>query len=242
MTKNKRAAALLGLVLAGTAAAAPPLPTPGAVSPTNFAERLRARYPGTEFGAIAGTVWPGVFEVEMGENLAYVDSSGRYFLFGHLYDMQAQRDLTAERDAERRRIAFSRLPLADAFPEIRGKGERRLAVFSDPDCPYCRQLETSLQGLDNVKIYRFLLPLAALHPEARAKAISVWCAPDPLKAWQGLLRGDAPPPTEIKIYGTPTLVLGDGRILPGVATLPELERWLGAPGQAGSANREANAR
>jgi thiol:disulfide interchange protein DsbC len=74
--------------------------------------RLQALYPSTRFGAVNPTPWPGVFEVVMGTNLAYVDQSGQYFLFGHLYDMKSQRDLTAERKDTLARIDFDALPLA----------------------------------------------------------------------------------------------------------------------------------
>jgi thiol:disulfide interchange protein DsbC len=219
---------------------APPASDAG---PSSLAALLQRRYPGTRFGQISGTEWPGVSEVAMGDTLAYVDASGRYFLFGHLYDMQAQRDLTAERESRQHRIEFSRLPLADAIPEVHGKGSRKLAVFRDPDCPYCRQVEGELKTLDDVAIYRFLLPLASLHPEARSKAVAIWCASDRLKAWQGLLQGMAPTgnpdcahpidrnialATELQIFGTPTLIAGDGRLMPGMASAGEIERWLGA--------------
>ena len=112
----------------------------------------------------------------MGKNAAYTDATGRYFVFGHLFDMKEQRDLTAERVEKAARIAFGELPLADAIKTVRGKGERVLAVFSDPDCPYCRRLEAELDKLDNVTLYTFPYPLEGLHPEAKDKSIAVWCA------------------------------------------------------------------
>jgi hypothetical protein len=105
----------------------------------------------------------------MGANLAYVDQSGQYFLFGHLYDMKSQRDLTAERKDTLARIDFDALPLADAMKEVRGNGSRVLAIFSDPDCPYCQKLETDLRTLTNVTIYTFLMPLVSLHPAAHTR-------------------------------------------------------------------------
>ena len=132
--------------------------------------RLQALYPSTRFGAVNPTPWPGVFEVVMGANIAYVDESGQYFLFGHLYDMKAQRDLTAEHKDTLARIDFSTLPLADAMKEVRGKGTRVLAIFSDPDCPYCKQLEAELAKLSNVQIFVFPFPLVGLHANARVIA------------------------------------------------------------------------
>ena len=108
---------------------------------------------------------------------SYVDASGQYFMFGHLYDMKAQRDLTAERKDTMTRIDFASLPLTDALTEVRGNGKRTLVIFSDPDCPYCKKLEADIANLSDVTTHTFLMPIASLHPQARAKAISVWCAP-----------------------------------------------------------------
>src|SRR5690606_34858829 len=165
----------------------------------------------------------------------------RSFLFGHLFDMKTQRDLTAERKDTLARIDFAALPLTDALKEVRGTGRRRLAIFSDPDCPYCRKLEADIKGLTDVTLYTFLMPVASLHPQARAKAIAVWCAPDPLAAWHALMAGNdaiaapnCPHPVDrnvalaerVGISGTPTLVAGDGRIRAGAASVAQLEAWL----------------
>jgi thiol:disulfide interchange protein DsbC len=210
------------------------------------AERLQSLYPATRFSAVHATPWPGVFEVVMGRNLAYVDATGQYFLFGHLYDMKSQRDLTAERQDGLARIDFAHLPLNDAIREVRGTGARVLAIFSDPDCPYCRRLEAEIKGLTDVTLYTFLMPIASLHPDARGSAIAVWCAPDPVAAWHALMgRKEAgsrnssspgcPHPIDrnvalgerLGISGTPTLIAADGRVLAGSASLEQIEAWLG---------------
>jgi thiol:disulfide interchange protein DsbC len=233
----------LAALLIGATLAAPCYAERSGPPAATLAERLKALYPATRFGAINATPWAGVFEVTLGNQLAYVDASGQFFLFGHLYDMTAQRDLTAERKDLLTRIEFAALPLADALMDRRGNGSRTLAVFSDPDCPYCRKLEAELKGLTDVTIYTFLYPLASLHPEARSKAIALWCAPRPLEAWQALMtRNVLPAPADcahpvdrnvalgerLGISGTPTLIAQDGRVLAGAAGLAQIEAWLGA--------------
>ena len=230
------AVALIGATIALPGAAQTRAPTPESI-----VERLQSLYPATRFGEVNPTPWPGVFEVAMGANLAYVDSSGQYFLFGHLYDMKAQRDLTAERKDSLARVDFAALPLADALKEVRGTGARTLAIFSDPDCPYCRRLEAEMKGLTDVTIYTFLMPIASLHPEARAKAIAVWCSKDRIGAWHAMMWRDekvsaaeCPHPVDrnvalgdrLGVSGTPTLVAADGRVLPGAASNAQIEAWL----------------
>lgn len=202
---------------------------------------LKAAYPATSFRDVRPTPLPGIYEVSMGRNLAYVGSDGRYFLFGHLYDMREQRDLTADRLEAARRIDFASLPLADAITTVRGNGSRVLAVFSDPDCPYCRRLEQELARLDNVTVHTFLYPLVELHPEARQRAIAVWCAPDRAIAWNALMMaGKAPPAAEcahpidrnialarkLGVEGTPALFDVRGRHLAGAAPVQRIEAFL----------------
>ncbi len=248
----------LGACLLSAACALPAAAQSTAQTPTSIAERLQVLYPGTRFGAVNATPWPGVFEVVMGANLAYIDASGQYFLFGHLYDMQTQRDLTVERKDTLARVDFAALPLADAVKEVRGSGARTFAIFSDPDCPYCRRLEAEIKNLSDVTIYTFLMPIASLHPDARSKAIAVWCAPDPVAAWHALMWDDQKIPAQecahpvdrnvtlgerLGIKGTPTLVAADGRVLPGAASLAQIEAWLArAPASEGMASTTDAAR
>ena len=239
--KTNRIKFTLGAALIGAALATPCVAQTTTATPESVAQQLKATYPATTFDAVSTTAWPGVFEVAVGANLAYVDASGQYFMFGHLYDMKAQRDLTAERKDNLTRIDFASLPLTDALTEVRGNGARILVIFSDPDCPYCKKLEADIVSLSNVTIHTFLMPIASLHPQARAKAISVWCAPNRIQAWHGLMRQnqniDAEECTHpidrnivlaerLGISGTPTLVAADGRVMAGAANVAQIEDWL----------------
>jgi thiol:disulfide interchange protein DsbC len=238
--RNTLSLCLLGAAFTLPCAAQSPTQSTPA-TPSAITERLQGLYPATRFGPVNPTPWPGVFEVVMGANLAYVDASGQFFLFGHLYDMKAQRDLTAERKDTLTRVDFASLPLADAVKEVRGSGARVLAIFSDPDCPYCRRLETEMQRMSDVTLYTFLMPIASLHPEARSKAIAVWCAEDQIEAWHALMWRNEPIAAEecphpvdrnvalgerLGITGTPTLVAIDGRVLRGAASTAQIEAWL----------------
>jgi thiol:disulfide interchange protein DsbC len=138
---------LVTLILLGFHASAWAAERPEDPGATALKAKLSATYPATEFRDLRATAMTGIYEVSMGRNVAYVGSDARYFLFGHLYDMQAQKDLTAERLEQARRIDFTSLPLGDAIKTVRGDGSRPIAVFSDPDCPYCQKLEQALTKL-----------------------------------------------------------------------------------------------
>ena len=226
-TKTK---VLLGisLAIASTLALGGP-PDPGA---TAMLQKLKGLYPATRFTSVTGTPIDGVYEVVMGQNVAYVGGDGRHFLFGHLFDMRTQQDLTAaklaqrdETPAEARQVNFATLPLQDAVKVVKGDGSRLLAVFSDPKCPYCKALDDELAKLDNVTVYTFLLPW--LGPESRPAAEALWADAVPDRANDTtVLDRNLKLASQLGLRGTPMLIASDGRVSEGARSAEALEAWL----------------
>lgn len=187
----------------------------------------------------------GLFEVRInGTDLLYTDAEGNYLIQGALIDTKARVNLTDERLEKLTAIAFEDLPLKDAFTVVRGNGQRKLAVFADPNCGFCKRFERDLAKLDNVTIYTFLYPVLGKDSEQKSRA--VWCAKDRNKTWDDwMLRGVTPPEVKAdakcdttaldrniafgqkyRITGTPTTVLANGTRLPGAVGLDRLEPLL----------------
>ena len=177
---------------------------------------------------------PALYEVVSGHDILYVDASGRYGIEGQLLDMLKQRDLTSERRDQLTRINFETLPLELALKTVRGNGKRVLAVFEDPGCPVCRVLTKFIDQLPDVTVYTFMYPVTS--PESLPQAQAAWCASDRRGAWATLMRGGPAPRAtlcdlsglariqqlgdQLRIDGTPTVFLGNGRRLVG-ATPPD---------------------
>lgn len=205
---------------------------------------MQTTFPKLKLGSIAKTPMTGVYEVAVGGHLIYTDENASYFITeGHLWDVKSQRDMTAERMDELARIDFSSLPLEQAIKVVRGNGSRKMAVFSDPDCPFCKKLEQDgLAGLTDVTIYTFLFPIDKLHPDAANKSKIIWCAPDRAKAWNNwVLKGflaqggascntplekNAAVAQKIGVESTPTLFFADGLRLRGAYPAEDIEQAL----------------
>ncbi len=216
---------------------------------------LKTRYPATRFDSIRASNLPGIWEVVMGKNVGYVDGTGRYFLFGHLWDMEKQMDLTAMRQpvasagavSSTANVSFASLRLEDAITLKKGSGKRVVAVFSDPLCGYCQQLEQSLERLEDTTVYIFPI---TYQPGAREVAEQIWCSTDRREAWRAQMAGRqfASPAKACGLEGldrnmqlaarmginaTPYLYSVDGRLFPGAMDYPRLVAWLD---QAGGGN------
>lgn len=124
----------------------------------------------------------GLYEVRVGTDIFYTDAKGNYLIQGELIDTKARRNLTEDRMTQLTAVDFKQLPIKDAITIVHGKGERKMAVFEDPNCGYCKRFEKDLQSVDNVTIYLFLYPI--LSPDSAEKSRNIWCAKDQAKAWQ----------------------------------------------------------
>jgi thiol:disulfide interchange protein DsbC len=227
-----------------SAPAAPPAPGAQKVAPqyADLAKKLTKDIPEYRIVAIAPSPVEGILEVLLeGNRIVYTDTSGKHLFNGHLFELDSHQDLTEHRLEALTRVDTKQLPLADAFDVVHGNGKREAFLFEDPDCPYCRKFEEELPKVNNVTLHIFLFPLTSIHPHAYEHALGIWCAKDRQKAWSDkMLKGIDPPPAKcpnpldrnialgdkLHVEGTPTMVLGDGRVHDGTVTAEEFERLL----------------
>ena len=139
---------------------------------------IEVAYPKFKVESVIKTPYAGLYEVFMGGQIVYTDEKLTFLIAeGRFVDPKTKKDVTGERLDELTKIDFSSLPLDQAIKVVKGNGSRKLVVFSDVDCPFCKRLEQNeLSNIDNVTIYTFLYPIESLHPDAAAKSKLI-CAP-----------------------------------------------------------------
>ncbi len=175
-----------------------------------------------------------------GPAIYYVDSRATVIITGQAIDAKTGRNLTEERQRKLSAIKWESLPLQWAITTVRGSGRRKIAILSDPNCPYCKRLEEDLAKLDDISVH--ILPYAILGPASVRQAKAVWCSKDRAKAWDELMfrrveprpERDCDTPVEkLAEYGrrigaraTPTWFLESGEHYSGALPLDKVRRLL----------------
>jgi thiol:disulfide interchange protein DsbC len=206
----------------------------------NIAERL----PGfPKIDEVSKTPIAGLYEIRTGSDIYYTDEQGDHFIEGQLVDTRTRTNLTEARISKLTAIDFATLPLKDAIVWKQGTGARKLVVFADPNCGYCKKFEKDLQQVKNVTVYTFLYPI--LGGDSPEKARNIWCSKDAIKVWRDwMIEGAAIPASaqcdasalqrnyalgqKYRIRGTPGLVFEDGTHKPGALNAAQIEQLLAA--------------
>ena len=184
----------------------------------------------------------GLYEVVTSDQLFYIDEKMQYIINGSIYDLKTMRNLTEERSHQLFAIDFNGLPFELAVKKVKGNGQRKMAYLTDPNCGYCKKLESELKNMDNVTLYLFMYPI---FPGSDEKVKAVWCSKDQIKAWDNLMLNNVRPPAgtcdtpsakvlalgkKLNVTGTPMLIFADGSRVPGYLPVAELENMLNGVG------------
>jgi len=212
----------------------------------NLAERL-PNFP--KIDEVNKTPIPGLYEVRMGSEVLYSDEQGNYLIQGQVIDTRNRTNVTEERLAKLSAIDFASLPLKDAMVIKQGNGARKMAVFVDPNCGYCKRFERDLVMAKDVTVYAFLYPI--LGPDSTTKSRDIWCAKDSAKVWRDWMMQGVTPPKAMgkcdvaalernvefgqkhRVQGTPAVFFEDGTRVPGAMSLDQLEKNLALASKKG---------
>ena len=206
-------------------------------------ENLAKRLPDMpKIDEITKTPIPGIYEIRMGTEIAYSDASGDHLIEGTLVETKSRTNLTEARIDKLTAIDFAALPLKDAIVWKQGTGARKLVVFADPNCGYCKRFETQMQEVKDVTVYTFLFPI--LGGDSPEKSRDIWCAKDNGAVWRDwMIKGKPPARTmgqcdisalqrnlamgkKYRVNGTPALVFEDGKRVPGALPPDRVEQQL----------------
>ena len=199
---------------------------------------------GAQLDSVRKMPWANLYEVTVrapdGVLLYYVDAEAKVIIDGQVIDAKTGRNLTEERQRELSKVSWESLPLQWAITSKRGTGRRKIAILSDPNCPYCRRFEADLAKLDDITVHILAFPV--ISPASVRQTKAVWCSKDRVKAWNDLMfkriepqaSPDCDTPIEkivdagrrLGASATPTWFVETGERYNGAMPLDELTRVL----------------
>jgi thiol:disulfide interchange protein DsbC len=201
---------------------------------------LKKQLPEATIDTVRKVPYGSLYEVVANGEIFYTDDKGSFILLGPIIDLKTKENVTDARLRQVNAVKFDALNFGNAIKIVRGNGSRKLAIFEDPNCGYCKRFERDLLAITDVTVYVFLYPI--LSPDSVEKSRAVWCAPDRGKAWLDLMTRDTAVPAganctapleenlafgrEKKINGTPTLIFENGDRVPGAMPVAEIEKRL----------------
>ena len=187
---------------------------------------MRSLVPDVVIDQVVKSELPGFYEVVAGGEVIYVSADGKYLLQGNLYEVPKRKNMTETRVAGIRAEALSKLPQTKRIVFAPEHPKHTVTVFTDIDCPYCRQFHKQIAQYNaaGIAVNYVLYPLDSIHPDADKKAVAVWCASDRNSAYTAAMGGQDlgkktcdNPVAETKalavrlgINSTPTLLAEDG--------------------------------
>ena len=227
---------------------------------SHLLQTLRARFPTVKIDAddLGPSPIPGLYQVIAGDHVLYTDASGDHLILGSMIDTRTKQNLSDLAVDEHYSINFNSLPFDEAITIVKGNGARKLALFADPDCPFCQRFEQEdMRSMTDLTVYLFLFPLQQVHPHALRDARAIWCSPDRATAWTHWMLSRTPIPAggscandpipkiaalarTLHVDATPTLFLQNGRRIGGFIPLPELQRLMAKASAASQSDLAAS--
>jgi thiol:disulfide interchange protein DsbC len=207
-------------------------------------ERLKAELkkniPEATVDSVRRIPYGELYEITIGGDIFYTDAKGNFLVAGSIIDLKTKENITEARMRQVNAIKWESLPLDRAIKIVRGNGSRKIALFEDPNCGYCKRLHRDLQGANDLTMYVFLYPI--LSPDSIEKSKQIWCSADRGQVWldhmvkEAAITGESKCATPIdqnlafgqskKIHGTPTIIFENGERVPGAIPLADLEKKL----------------
>lgn len=200
-------------------------------------KNIKQQHPQLKLDNIQATEMKGIYSASMDGQVVYLNEDAQHILAGSMIRLKDQHNLTKDLLIQQNSVDWKKLPLQDAIKSVRGTGKRQIAIFSDPNCPYCKQLEAELKKLDNITIYTFILPLKA---QSVAPSKEVYCEKNPALAWENLITKAQLPTSQsscanpvernivlahrLGVIGTPAIIFSNGFKVMGAYPAAQIEQ------------------
>lgn len=181
------------------------------------------------------------------KTVLYIDYTRQFVFIGNLLNVVTKENITKAKFDEINTVDVSLIPLKGSVILGDEKAEKKIFVFTDPDCPYCAKIHPELKSVvekrKDIAFYLKLFPLP-MHPKAYDESKTIICEKDNKKALQLLedayAKKEIPAPTcdtsiiddnkklgaKLGISGTPTIILPNGKLVSGAMKSDDLIKMI----------------
>ncbi|MEO7148970.1 MAG: DsbC family protein [Rhodanobacteraceae bacterium] len=211
-------------------------------APQAVTDAVRKLAPHATIQSIVQTPIPGLYQVIASGQVVYVSADGRYMLQGNAYDLKTHTDLSDAQMDRLRREALATVSPAQMLRFAPPHPKYTVTVFTDIDCPYCREFHRHIADYNaaGIAVDYLFWPRSGLDTPSYDKAVSVWCAADRKRAFTAAKAGVDPKPAtcanpvrhdfelglDLGVDGTPSIIAGNGALIGGYATPRDLLQRL----------------
>jgi thiol:disulfide interchange protein DsbC len=185
----------------------------------------------------------GIFEITRGSDISYVSGDGRYAIFGDMYDLDSDDNLSETRRRGIRARIIETVPESEMVVYSPKDPKYTITVFTDIDCGYCRRLHSQIAEYNRlgIRVRYLFFPRSGPDTDSWHKAEAVWCASnrnDALtrakngetikspKCPADIIKRDYELGHKLAVEGTPAIFLASGEMLPGYAPPGQLAKYL----------------
>ena len=204
-------------------------------------ETLHKVAPNAKVQSVSQAPIPGFYSVVADGHAIYVSADGKYLIEGHVVDVDAKRDIMEDALQGVRKAALQGVTADKRITFAPPHPKHRVLVFTDPDCPYCRQFHKQIAEYNKLGIaVDYVLYPLPIHKGADVKSVTVWCSKDRNTTFTSAMNGEtlpqktcANPIGEIVhvaettgISGTPAIFSEDGTMLGGYVAPDQLAKRL----------------
>ncbi len=196
-----------------------------------------------------GGLYEIIFKKETGQGIIYLDFAKKHIILGKVIELEGRKDLTQERMEKEQKVDVKKLDTKNTVIMGNPKGKKKIYVFDDPECPFCKKLHHTLTELveedKELAVYILLFGLD-IHPDAKWKADSILCMakknmPEAVKMLEDSFNNKEIKKIEcgeslsefnknlarkLGIGATPTMVFKSGKILMGARSKEEIKKYL----------------
>lgn len=203
-----------------------------------------------DFAAVPG-LWEAVIEAKGKQGRVYIDFSKSYLITGRVLRLSDWTEVVGGKAMGARNVDPSKLTPEGSIILGNSVAAKKVYVFTDPQCPYCRQIHEEFKKViaarKDVAFVMKFFPLSS-HPDSPRLSKSIICSSSLSMLEDALADRPVPDPTcdtdaidkstalanSLGIRSTPTMILPDGRVVSGFRTAEKILEMIDTPpGDAG---------